>query len=288
MQQIIDFIIRKKDVVVYFILLLFSLSLIFNSNYFHRSKVIILLNNISSFSSENFDYINEYFELKDINLDLTKENLFLKNQLEKVKQYSNLDSLKNINFTFRNAKVISNNLSSFKNHLIINKGVRHGLKNEMGVINSTGIVGIINRTSKNYSSVMSVLNIDTKINAKVKRTSHFGTLEWNGRRTSYLVLNDIPETANIKVGDSIITGGMSLIFPEGINIGVVSEILNQNKISDTVVRFKGNINEANYLDFEFKENYLTVKVKLHTDMNNLNNVYVIESLNIEEFQKIKK
>ena len=288
MQQIIDFIIRKKDVVVYFILLLFSLSLIFNSNYFHRSKVIILLNNISSFSSENFDYINEYFELKDINLDLTKENLFLKNQLEKVKQYSNLDSLKNINFTFRNAKVISNNLSSFKNHLIINKGVRHGLKNEMGVINSTGIVGIINRTSKNYSSVMSVLNIDTKINAKVKRTSHFGTLEWNGRRTSYLVLNDIPETANIKVGDSIITGGMSLIFPEGINIGVVSEILNQNKISDTVVRFGGNIDEAKYLDFDFKENYLTVKVKLHTDMNNLNNVYVIESLNREEFQKIKK
>ena len=288
MQQIIDFIIRKKDVVVYFILLLFSLSLIFNSNYFHRSKVIILLNNISNFSSENFDYIIEYFELKDINLDLTKENLFLKNQLEKVKQYSNLDSLKNTNFTFRNAKVISNNLSSFKNHLIINKGVRHGLKNEMGVINSTGIVGIINRTSKNYSSVMSVLNIDTKINAKVKRTSHFGTLEWNGRRTSYLVLNDIPETANIKVGDSIITGGMSLIFPEGINIGVVSEIINQNKISDTVVRFKGNINEANYLDFEFKENYLTVKVKLHTDMNNLNNVYVIESLNRKEFQKIKK
>jgi len=288
MQQIIDFIIRKKDVVVYFILLLFSLSLIFNSNYFHRSKVIILLNNISSFSSENFDYINEYFELKDINLDLTKENLFLKNQLEKVKQYSNLDSLKNTNFTFRNAKVISNNLSSFKNHLIINKGVRHGLKNEMGVINSTGIVGIINRTSKNYSSVMSVLNIDTKINAKVKRTSHFGTLEWNGRRTSYLVLNDIPETANIKVGDSIITGGMSLIFPEGINIGVVSEIINQNKISDTVVRFKGNIDEAKYLDFDFKENYLTVKVKLHTDMNNLNNVYVIESLNREEFQKIKK
>jgi len=288
MQQIIDFIIRKKDVAVYFILLLFSLSLIFNSNYFHRSKVIILLNNISNFSSENFDYITEYFELKDINLDLTKENLFLKNQLEKVKQYSNLDSLKNTNFTFRNAKVISNNLSSFKNHLIINKGVRHGLKNEMGVINSTGIVGIINRTSKNYSSVMSVLNIDTKINAKVKRTSHFGTLEWNGRRTSYLVLNDIPETANIKVGDSIITGGMSLIFPEGINIGVVSEIINQNKISDTVVRFKGNINEANYLDFEFKENYLTVKVKLHTDMNNLNNVYVIESLNRKEFQKIKK
>ena len=237
---------------------------------------------------ENFDYINEYFELKDINLDLTKENLFLKNQLEKVKQYSNLDSLKNTNFTFRNAKVISNNLSSFK----INKGVRHGLKNEMGVINSTGIVGIINRTSKNYSSVMSVLNIDTKINAKVKRTSHFGTLEWYGLRTNYLILNDIPETANIKVGDSIITGGMSLIFPEGISIGIVSEIITQNKHNDSVVKFIGDNkntinNKAKYLDLEFKENYLTIEVKLHTNMNNLNNVYVIESLYREEFQKIK-
>ena len=288
MQQIIDFIIRKKDVVVYLILLIFSLTLVFNSNYFHKSKVLIFSNSIANYSTENFNYLNEYFELKKINSSLLEENLVLKNQLEKINKNISLDSLTNINFTFRNAKVISNNLSSFKNHLIINKGVRHGLKNEMGVINSTGIVGIINRTSKNYSSVMSVLNIDTKINAKVKRTSHFGTLEWNGRRTSYLVLNDIPETANIKVGDSIITGGMSLIFPEGINIGVVSEIINQNKISDTVVRFKGNINEANYLDFEFKENYLTVKVKLHTDMNNLNNVYVIESLNREEFQKIKK
>jgi rod shape-determining protein MreC len=288
MQQIIDFIIRKKDVVVYLILLIFSLTLLFNSNYFHKSKVLIFSNSIANYSTENFNYLNEYFELKKINSSLLEENLVLKNQLEKINKNISLDSLTNINFSYKNAKVISNNLSSFKNRLVINKGIKDGLKNEMGVINSTGIVGIINRTSKNYSSVMSVLNIDTKINAKVKRTSHFGTLEWNGRRTSYLVLNDIPETANIKVGDSIITGGMSLIFPEGINIGVVSEILNQNKISDTVVRFKGNIDEAKYLDFDFKENYLTVKVKLHTDMNNLNNVYVIESLNREEFQKIKK
>jgi rod shape-determining protein MreC len=288
MQQIIDFIIRKKDVVVYLILLIFSLTLLFNSNYFHKSKVLIFSNSIANYSTENFNYLNEYFELKKINSSLLEENLVLKNQLEKINKNISLDSLTNINFSYKNAKVISNNLSSFKNRLVINKGIKDGLKNEMGVINSTGIVGIINRTSKNYSSVMSVLNIDTKINAKVKRTSHFGTLEWNGRRTSYLVLNDIPETANIKVGDSIITGGMSLIFPEGINIGVVSEILNQNKISDTVVRFKGNIDEAKYLDFDFKENYLTVKVKLHTDMNNLNNVYVIESLNRKEFQKIKK
>ena len=290
MQQVIDFIIRKKDVVVYFILLLFSLVLILNSNYFQKSKVLLFSNSISNYTTENLNYFKEYFKLKEINYNLSKENLVLKNQLEKFSRRTKLDSLKNVNFSYKNAKIISNNLSSTKNHLIINKGVKHGLKNEMGVISSNGIVGIINRISKNYSSVMSILNINTKINAKVKRTSHFGTLEWYGLRTDYMILNDIPETANIEVGDSIITGGMSLIFPEGINIGIVSEIINQNKHNDSVVKFivdNKNINKAKYLDFEFKENYLTIEVKLHTNMNNLNNVYVIESLNREEFQKIR-
>jgi rod shape-determining protein MreC len=203
-----------------------------------------------------------------------------------VSNNNNIDSLKNVIFKYKNAKVISNNLSSFKNHLIINKGINDGLKNEMGIINSTGIVGIINRTSKNYSSVMSILNIETKINAKVKRTSHFGTLEWDGLSNNYLLLNDIPETADIKVGDSIITGGMSLIFPEGINVGVVSKVINKNKYNDSLLRF--NTNNDKYLDFEFRENYLNIEVKLHTNMNNLNNVYVIESLNREEFKNISK
>ncbi len=289
MQQVIDFIIRKKDVVVYFILLLFSLVLILNSNYFQKSKVLLFSNSISNYTTENLNYFKEYFKLKEINYNLSKENLVLKNQLEKFSRRTKLDSLKNVNFSYKNAKIISNNLSSTKNHLIINKGVKHGLKNEMGVISSNGIVGIINRISKNYSSVMSILNINTKINAKVKRTSHFGTLEWYGLRTDYMILNDIPETANIEVGDSIITGGMSLIFPEGINIGIVSEIINQNKHNDTIVKFiaDNKNNKAKYLDLKFKENYLTIEVKLHTNMNNLNNVYVIESLNREEFQKIK-
>jgi rod shape-determining protein MreC len=287
MQQLIDFILRKKDVVVFFILLFLSLSFIFNSNYFHKSKVILFSNSITNYTNEVFENINWYFELKKINSSLVEENLILKNQLEKFIEKNSIDSLENVAFQYQNAKVISNNLSSFKNNLIINKGTKHGLKNEMGVISSTGIVGIIDRTSKNYSSVMSVLNTESKINAKVKRTSHFGTLEWNGLSNRDLLLNDIPETADIKIGDSIITGGMSLIFPEGINIGVISEIMKQEKFNDTIMKFNIN-NQVKIANIEYRENYLNIEVKLHTDMNNLNNVYVIESLNKDEFENIKK
>ena len=111
MQQIIDFIIRKKDVVVYLILLLFSLLLIINSNYFHKSKILLFSNSITNYTFDKFSFFNEYFELKKINSSLIDENLFLKSRLEKVSNNNNIDSLKNVIFKYKNAKVISNNLS---------------------------------------------------------------------------------------------------------------------------------------------------------------------------------
>ena len=288
MQKIIDFIIRKKDFVVYFILLLFSLVLIFNTNFYHKSKFIVFLNGIANDSKETLNKLNGYFVLKKINSDLIQENLFLKNKLESVSKNANTDSIHNTTFYYQNAKVISNNLSYLKNYLVIDKGIKNGLSKEMGVISSTGIVGIINHSSLNYSSVMSVLNIETKINAKVKRSSYFGTLEWDGSSSEHLLLNDIPETADVKIGDSIITGGMSLIFPEGINIGVVSNLINQNKPTDDAHKTISENQKKKYLDLNLRENYLNIEVKLHTNLGSLNNVYVIESLNKVEFEKIKK
>ena len=288
MQKIIDFIIRKKDFVVYFILLSFSLVLTFNTNFYHKSKFIVFLNGIANESKETLNKLNGYFVLKKINSDLIQENLFLKNKLEGVSKNANSDSIHNTTFYYQNAKVISNNLSYLKNYLVIDKGIKNGLSKEMGVISSTGIVGIINHSSLNYSSVMSVLNIETKINAKVKRSSYFGTLEWDGSSSEHLLLNDIPETADVKIGDSIITGGMSLIFPEGINIGVVSNLINQNKLTDDAYKTISENQKKKYLDLNLRENYLKIEVKLHTNLGSLNNVYVIESLNKVEFEKIKK
>ena len=109
----------------------------------------------------------------------------------------------------------------------------------------------------------------------------------DGFDIKHLLLNDISENADIKIGDSIITGGMSLIFPEGINIGVVSKIIKPEKFNDTILNFNID-NQVKIANIKFRENYLNIEVKLHTDMNNLNNIYVLESLNIEEFKNINK
>ena len=286
MQKVIDFLIRKKDFFVFLLLLNISFLLIFNSSFFHKSKVIVFFNGIANMTKENINNFNSYFELKKLNTQLVEENLYLRNMLENASDNYTLDSLSKATFKYKNARVISNNLSSLKNQLVLDKGTRNGIDKEMGVISQNGIVGIITNSSLNYSSVMSVLNLNSKINAKIKRSSHFGTLEWNGVSTRHLILNDIAETADIRVGDSIITGGMSLIFPEGINVGVVSKIINQNKFRDTLNKPKIENNKVKYSDFT--GNYLNIEVRLHTEMSTINNVYVIKSLNREEFKTINK
>tara|TARA_B100001093_G_scaffold178761_2_gene171314 strand:+ start:6957 stop:7820 length:864 start_codon:yes stop_codon:yes gene_type:complete len=287
MQKIIDFIIRKKDLLVFFVLFSISIGFIFNTNSLHKSKFILFSSDIANYTNENIKYFMNYLDLEKTNKRLIEENSYLKNQLEKTAKVYDLDSVVNPIFQYQTARVVSNNLSSLKNQLIINKGLKNGLENDMGVINSKGIIGIINKTSKNYSSVMSILNIDIKINAKTKRTGHFGTLQWDGFDIKHLLLNDISENADIRIGDSIITGGMSLIFPEGINIGVVSEIIKQDKFDDTNMKFNID-NQVKIANIKFRENYLNIEVKLHSDMDNLNNVYVIESLNKKEFKNINK
>ena len=94
----------------------------------------------------------------------------------------------------------------------------------MGVINSLGIVGIIDNTSNNYATVISILNIKSQINAKIKKSNHFGSLTWDGKNTGFVQLTDVPRLASIKKGDTIVTGGQSVIFPENINIGTIDKI----------------------------------------------------------------
>ena len=171
----------------------------------------------------------------------------------------------NNTFIYSNAKIISNNISLLKNYLIINKGSIDGVVREMGIISSEGIIGIIDEVSENYSSVMSILNLNSKINAKVKRTSHFGSLEWEGLDIDILILKDIPKTAKINIGDSVVTGGMSAIFPENIKIGIVSNVSTNNNL----------------------DNYLRIEIKLHNDMSKLRNIYLLSSLFKNEIEQLK-
>ena len=267
MQQIINFIIKNRNGLLFMFLMIVAFTLTIHSNSYHNSKFVSSTSNITGYVNKKNSLIGDYFRLNKINKKLLEENSDLRNQIENLKRKEeilNTDFTDSINkYHYIPIKVISNSFHKTKNHISFNKGTNQGLKADMGVVNDKGIVGVIEQCSGNYSRALSILNTNLKINAKLKKSNHFGSLSWDGTKTNLMKLVDIPVLAPIKVGDTIITGGMSTIFPEGIPIG---------KISD----FKQNTGQSFY----------TISVILFNDMTSINNGYAIENLFKDEIQQI--
>ena len=270
MQQLIYFF-RKYKYFLFFLLLEFlALFFTINNNSFHKSKFISSANSITGGLYEKTSQISNYFNLKSQNEELILENKNLKNLIEKYT--SNADSIVNVSvldsikykqdYTYTEAKIYNNNYHNLNNFILLNRGKNQGVDKEMAVVNSKGIIGITEKVSANYARVQSILNSNSKINAKLKNSFHFGTLIWNGLDYNIVQLEDIPRQANIKVGDTVITGGKSTIFPEGILIGTIQEIDSKSS------------------------NNNSINIKLFNDMSNIGNVYIVTSLNKKEINTL--
>jgi rod shape-determining protein MreC len=269
MQQIFNFIFKNSNRLLFLLLLLVSLILTIQSHSFHRSKVISSANFLSGGVYERINRISEYLNLQTQNEILATENARLKSLLFNIKDSTlvpKIDSIKGVDkVNIIVSKVIRNSYNVYENYITINSGEKAGVKADMGVINSAGILGIVDKTSENYATIVSILNRKSQINAKIKKTNHFGSLIWDGKSTGFVQLIDVPRLAAIRKGDTIVTGGQSVIFPENINIGTIDKI---------------------YIDNQ--TNYYTLNVKLFNDMTNLGHVYIIKSRNREEIINLEK
>lgn len=269
MQQIFSFILRNSNRLLFLLLLGIALSLTIQSHSFHRSKIISSANFLSGGVYEQLNSFEEYLSLREQNDELARENAYLRSVLFKKEdsaKFPSLDSLKGVlPKDILVTKVIKNSYNVTENFLTLKGGAKQGIKPDMGVINSLGIVGVIDNVSANYSTVISILNIKSQINAKIKHSDHFGTLSWDGKNTGFVQLIDVPRLASIKKGDTIVTGGQSVIFPENIGIGIIDKIF----IPDD------------------KNHYYTINVRLFNDMTNLGHVYVIKSENSEEIRNLE-
>lgn len=268
MQQIFIFIIKNSHKLLFLLLLGTALSLTVQAHSYHKSKVISSANFFTGGVYERLHSIKEYFSLQSQNEALAVENARLKkllfNQKDTVKApaFDSVRGVEKVDVVV--AKVIHNSYNVPENYITINAGKNSGIDTDMGVINDQGIVGIVEKSSDKYATIQSVLNLKSRINAKVKKSNHFGTLQWNGKNAGFVQLYEVPRLASIRKGDTIVTGGESLIFPENIGIGTIENI---------------------YTDDE--TNYYTINVRLFNDMTNLGYVYVIKVKDRAEVAKLE-
>ncbi|MAO07543.1 MAG: rod shape-determining protein MreC [Alteromonas sp.] len=265
MQQILYFFIRNKNFLLFLLLFLVSVGLTINSHSYHKTQFVSSANFLSGGIFSAKSSVTDYFDLKEQNQKLSEENKRLREMLQNSTSTSLRDSMSFRNdFSVMEAKVINNNFSKTKNQLTINKGSNDSIAIDMGVISPQGIVGIVSHLSKNYASVQSVLNTNSQVVAKFKKSNHFGTLVWDGAKPNVVQLKEIPRIAQIAIGDTIVTDGKSTIFPPNILIG-------------TVESFK--IDEA--------KDYYDINVTLFTDMTSVKHIYVISNNYAEEIKQLE-
>ena len=262
MQSIINSIVKNRNLIIYLFLSFVSFNYLYNNSSVHYSGFGKIGTYISGSTSSISSYINSYFNLRQENNKLIEENLELKrNESQFIDKSDNrYISESKIDKTI-SAKVILNSINKSKNIIVINKGELNGITKEMGVISSKGVVGIIKNITDNYSSIVSLLNTDLKINAILKNSSTIGSISWNGLDPRIVQLNDIPLSSSIKVGDTIVTGGMSFYFPKGIPIGRIEDYNNTSL-----------------------EGYYSIDVSIFSDFSSLSNIYILHRTDDDEIK----
>ena len=262
MQRIIYFLIRNKDFILFLSLLFICLSINISYNEYSKSRFLNSSNTLFSHLYNTKFTISKYFNLEYQNKILTEENrklrLILYNTNEK-----KVDQFEKVNFDVTSVSVIKNSYSYSNNFITIDSGEKDSIDIDNGVISSNGVVGIIDKTTYNYSRFISILNTNFLLNAKFKNSNYFGILSWDGININKVQLKDVPKQAEVSIGDTIVTGGNSLIFPKGIPVGYVDSYKLDNS-----------------------ENYLELEIKLATDMTNIEKLYVLKNNNLREINSL--
>lgn len=270
MRRLIEFIIAHSSIFVFVIYITISIILLLCFNPYQQSIYFTSANSIAGKYYSMVNNITGYVGLRQINDELQYnnavlqvENAQLRNELQQIKaslqEEENLQGGLTPQHIYGTAQVVNATTSNTHNYVTINRGAKDGIKEGMGIVNRSGLVGIVSSLSDNYALVITILNPKLRISCKLKENGYFGSLVWDGVSPEYARLEELPRHVEFNIGDSIVTSGYSSVFPEGIMIGTVQEYSKEKN-----------------------DNFYALKVKLSTDYFRLGDVAIIDNPQREE------
>lgn len=230
-----------------------------NSNY-QGSKLVSVGNGFAGKCYGAVSAVSDYYGLRGENDRLAAENAALRAQMESsyisynTQEFEHQDTVYKQRYSYTEARVVKNSWNQRDNYIMINKGRLQGIREDQAVISPQGIVGVIVNTTDNFSTVMPVLHSNSRNSVKLPRINTNGSLVWRGGDFRYATLIDIPTTYRLRLNDTIVASGMANDFPEGVMVGFVEKAFSE--------RGSG---------------FYTIKVRLATEFNKLDHVYIINN-----------
>lgn len=252
--------------------------MLFNYNRFHRTVFLGVANEITGRVNTQVDKVDDYFHLLEENrrvhhmndslLNLLRTNFNIPDTGKQVHiDSTRIDSSTQYRrYLYREAKVVYNSVNSENNYVQLARGANQGIKDNMAVISSDGVVvGVIINTSPNFSQVLSLLNTKSRIQAALKRTGSMGSLTWDAKDPRFLTLGGISKDVEVKTGDTVLTSKYSYNYPPNYLIGRVAAV--------TIDKATG---------------FYSLKVQTAINFGTIQQVFVVENLQREEQLQLEK
>ena len=273
MNNLRELIRRYFHLLVFLILQIFAIVLIYkNSNYQHfvisttMQNITGPVQNFANLFYKQFRYSseNEYLIQQNIELLREKDNMFIFSEDLVYSVFLGEGKNKRRMYEYTSAHVVFSTINKTNNYIIIDKGKNEGITPDMAVLSPNGVVGVVSDVSNNFSTVIPLLNPNSRVSAKIIPINQIGTVVWVDNDPSIAQVTDIPQHLMVSVGDSVITSGYSDVYPKDILLG-------------TVIEKFDNPNNS----------FLTIKIRLATDFRNLHNVYLVSNLYKPELDSLK-
>ncbi|HOQ00179.1 MAG TPA: rod shape-determining protein MreC [Acetivibrio clariflavus] len=171
-------------------------------------------------------------------IDLKIKNEELRRALDIKDQYSTMDMV--------GANIIAKDMGNWFDIFTIDRGTKDGIEIDYPVVTSNGLVGRVMQTDLFTSKVISIIDEDSSISARLSKTSDLVVVKGDRKLKDQglCIMNYIPADADVSAGDRVETSGVGGIYPKGILIGTVKEVrqrtneLDRYAIIEPVVDFK--------------------------------------------------
>ena len=232
MQNLIQFLLRSSNFLIFLILEVVAFILICSSHEYQHSAVWSTTNKMVAAIENTNRNIKDYFQLREDNELLAEENARLKTelmllanqaeyQIERDSQYI----YTHLDWNYIPAKVIGSSVYKQHNYLTINKGTRDGIQEDMGVICNNGVVGIVSTVGEKYAIVVPIIHQKISLSCRLKNNGQIIGTHWDGKDYRMVSLTEIPRHVSVYRGDTVVSSGLTPIFPEGIMVGIVDHTL---------------------------------------------------------------
>jgi rod shape-determining protein MreC len=239
---------NKKNIVLVSAILLFSLALMTlnvkqeKGVRFLDSIAGVILSPFQNFFTQTIqsvsDSINHYFFLVDVarqndQLKLEVQRLINeKNQLiEHLASQKRLAKLMAYDDDWEKktvvASVIGRDATQWSKVVVINKGTQDGVEDHLAVITDAGVIGQVIHAGLNTSKVLLIVDGRSAVDALFQDSRVSGVVV--GMGDDECQLKFVPNTADVKVGDLVLSSGLGEIFPKGLIIGKVSQVFRKKQ-----------------------------------------------------------